>query len=153
MMARDKRSADTLAAAVTSSIPNVETKVIHKKHVTFVPEIPDNYSRAYLEASVDGLVSANQIGLSRNFASFIDKASLNAAIDSGIRIGYEIFRAKPFQSIPRRCFRFQSTDHLIGACPCSPAHPKCSRCSGPRVDSKENPRQALPNVQIVPWKT
>ena len=58
-MVRDKRSADTLAAAVTSSIPSVETKVIDKKPLAVVHEIPDNYSRADLEASVEGLISAN----------------------------------------------------------------------------------------------
>ena len=145
VMVRDKRSADSLAEAVTSSIPNVETKVIDKKPLAVVREIPHNYSRADLEASVEGLISANQIGNSRTFRlEFIDKTALNAVLESGIRIGYEIFRAKPFQSIPRRCFRCQSTDHLIGACPRSPAHPKCSRCSGPHVNSKENPCQASP---------
>ena len=33
VMVRDKHSADTLAAAVTSSITNVETKVIDKKNL------------------------------------------------------------------------------------------------------------------------
>ena len=145
VMVRDKRSADTLAEAVTSSIPNVETKVIDKKPLAVVREIPHNYSRADLEASVEGLISANQIGNFLTFRlEFIDKTALNAVLESGIRIGYEIFRAKPFQSIPRRCFRCESTDHLIGACPRSPAHPKCSRCSGPHVNSKENPCQASP---------
>ena len=50
VMERDKRSADTLAAAVTSSIPNVETEVIDKKPFAVVREIPHNYSRADLEA-------------------------------------------------------------------------------------------------------
>ena len=93
-MVRDKRSTDTLAAAVTSSIPNVETKVIDNKPLAVVGEIPHNYSRADLEASVEGLISAYQISNSRTFRlEFIDKAALNAVLESGIRIGYEIFFA------------------------------------------------------------
>jgi hypothetical protein len=72
-------------AAVTSSIPNVEIKVIDKKPLAVVHEIPENYSRADLEALVDGLVSVNQIGQSRTFRlEFIDKAALNAVLESGI---------------------------------------------------------------------
>ena len=100
-MVRDKRSADTLAAAVTSSIPNVETKVIDKKPLAVVREIPHNFYRADLEASVEGLINANQIS---NFGTFlfelIDKAALNVVLESGIRIGYEFFRSMPFQPIP-----------------------------------------------------
>ena len=97
VMVRDKRSADTLAAAVTSSIPNVETKVIDKKPLAVVREIPHNCSRAHLEASVEGLISANQIGNSRTFRlEFIDKTALNAVLESEIRIGYEIFALSPF---------------------------------------------------------
>ena len=87
-MIRDKRSAKTLAAAVTSSILNYITKVIDKKPLAVVREIPDDYSRGNLESSVDGLVSANQIGYSRTFwLQFIDKAALNAVLESRICVG------------------------------------------------------------------
>ena len=104
-MVCDKHSVNTLAATVTSSIPNIEIKVIDEKPLAVVREIPHNYSRADLEATVEGLISANQIGNSRTFRlEFINKAALNAILDSEIRIGNEIFRTKPFQSIPSQYF-------------------------------------------------
>ena len=72
-MVRDKRSADTLASFVTSSILNVETKVIDKKPLAVVREIPHNYSRADLEASVEVLIKSAVLAL---FASSLSTKPL-----------------------------------------------------------------------------
>ena len=138
----DKSAAEDFRASVPVILAGTSTKEISKKYSVIIKGVPEDYAiQSFTNCS--GIVAAKRLGSSKTVKlDCVDSFAKAAYFKDGVRIGYEFFRLSEFKEIPKCCFKCRSPHHFQSSCP-SPV-PKCARCAGPHIISKENPCNASP---------
>lgn len=130
------------------AVPNVlkcDAKLQERKLVGIVKGIPLAYDVS-LFVGREGVVDAKRIGQSLTVKIFFyDAVGLTNALRLGLKVEYEIFRVFECLRPPRCCYKCQSPDHMKANCT-SP--PRCSRCSGMHLSTKDAPCLAEPKCAL-----
>ena len=104
----------------------MSTCVRNQKVLGIVSVIPARVLKSELISMIPSLVDAAQIGSSTSFLDFFDNAALNKAINNGLCLGLKLFKTRPFQKLPPRCYCCQFHNNVGSDCPLPLANQKCS---------------------------